>query len=180
MAVNLRIMYDDRADLEISASRHSIFCELPALMNTLMDIANIHPFDVPGYSQSWIVRSKYQFQRAAQLALFEAYQTTTPEFFRAKVLSWKRSGVEIPFGPFGDAYKTKDDVKNESKFRARKNILMMATHMGSVSCENPDCRTLTGFIEQLLRCSRCKCVSYCSKECQLAHWKAYRPTCPKP
>ena len=30
---------------------------------------------------------------------------------------------------------------------------------------------------QLLRCSQCKIVTYCSNKCQKAHWKAHKPTC---
>lgn len=31
--------------------------------------------------------------------------------------------------------------------------------------------------ENLSKCSRCKCVYYCSKECQKSHWKAHKPKC---
>ena len=31
----------------------------------------------------------------------------------------------------------------------------------------------------LLKCSKCKAVSYCSKECQLADWPAHKPMCQK-
>ncbi len=34
--------------------------------------------------------------------------------------------------------------------------------------------------EGLKRCMRCKCVAYCSKSCQVAHWKQqHRPMCDK-
>ena len=32
----------------------------------------------------------------------------------------------------------------------------------------------------LLKCSRCKSVFYCSKECQKFHWKAHKPNCQPP
>lgn len=32
----------------------------------------------------------------------------------------------------------------------------------------------------LLKCSRCKSVFYCSKECQKLHWKAHKPSCKPP
>lgn len=28
-----------------------------------------------------------------------------------------------------------------------------------------------------LKCSRCRCVSYCSSECQKSDWKAHKPCC---
>ena len=41
-------------------------------------------------------------------------------------------------------------------------------------CENPDC-VKSGE----LRCSRCKCSYYCSKECQQLCWKTHKKTCKK-
>ena len=41
-------------------------------------------------------------------------------------------------------------------------------------CENPDC-VKSGE----LRCSRCKCSYYCSKECQQFCWKTHKKTCKK-
>ena len=34
--------------------------------------------------------------------------------------------------------------------------------------------------EHLSKCSRCKSVFYCSKECQKSHWKAYKANCKLP
>ena len=31
-----------------------------------------------------------------------------------------------------------------------------------------------------MKCSRCKSVFYCSKECQKSHWKAHKPNCKSP
>ena len=42
----------------------------------------------------------------------------------------------------------------------------------SSSCERKEC-DLNG----TLRCSRCKDVSYCSKECQTSHWKEHKKDC---
>jgi len=39
----------------------------------------------------------------------------------------------------------------------------------------PNCRTTS----QLRHCGRCKSVSYCSRECQIAHYKQHRPFCIK-
>lgn len=34
--------------------------------------------------------------------------------------------------------------------------------------------------KNLSKCSRCKSVFYCSKECQKSHWKAHKPNCKSP
>ncbi|KAK7734365.1 hypothetical protein SLS57_000059 [Botryosphaeria dothidea] len=32
----------------------------------------------------------------------------------------------------------------------------------------------------LNRCSRCRAVAYCSKDCQYAHWPTHKPDCKRP
>ncbi|KAG2494650.1 hypothetical protein HYH03_007166 [Edaphochlamys debaryana] len=42
-------------------------------------------------------------------------------------------------------------------------------------CANPNCFNIAGGSEaelQLQRCGKCKSVSYCCRECQMAHWRA--------
>jgi hypothetical protein len=39
-------------------------------------------------------------------------------------------------------------------------------------CSNPECGGIGP-----KRCSRCKQVRYCGRECQLAHWKAHKADC---
>jgi hypothetical protein len=34
-------------------------------------------------------------------------------------------------------------------------------------------------VEQLKNCARCRAVNYCSKDCQIKGWKAYKPLCLK-
>ncbi|KAJ1412261.1 ankyrin repeat-containing domain protein [Ochromonadaceae sp. CCMP2298] len=48
-------------------------------------------------------------------------------------------------------------------------------------CGNPAC----GKSEQqagrkLSKCDKCRCVRYCSRECQVAAWRAHKPQCRKP
>ena len=42
------------------------------------------------------------------------------------------------------------------------------------ACGNPDCSEAASKL-----CQRCEQVSYCSRDCQLTHWKAHKKTCGK-
>jgi len=49
-------------------------------------------------------------------------------------------------------------------------------------CYNPQCNISTGTGGRVERsktkyCSLCRCVAYCSRECQKAHWKKHKPKC---
>jgi hypothetical protein len=46
--------------------------------------------------------------------------------------------------------------------------------------QRPRCAACGKADVQMQRCSRCKAVSYCGRECQAADWKAHKPTCKKP
>jgi len=39
------------------------------------------------------------------------------------------------------------------------------------------CSACMRVVNRTMRCSRCKRVAYCSKECQKAHWKTHKPFC---
>ena len=48
-------------------------------------------------------------------------------------------------------------------------------------CYNPECSTPNGKVERskTMYCSRCRCVTYCSPECQKANWKLHKAACDK-
>ena len=48
-------------------------------------------------------------------------------------------------------------------------------------CFNKQCDFPSGIVERskTMYCSRCRCVTYCSPECQKANWKLHRSACDK-
>ena len=49
-----------------------------------------------------------------------------------------------------------------------------------VGCNNPTCLNLSGMLESTASrkaCTGCNVAHYCSRECQVGHWKEHRPTC---
>jgi len=46
-------------------------------------------------------------------------------------------------------------------------------------CFNLQCNNNSGLVERskTMYCSRCRCVAYCSRECQKAHWPMHREDC---
>jgi len=43
-----------------------------------------------------------------------------------------------------------------------------ATELEQKKCANPSC-----YNDASMKCSRCKCVSYCGSDCQKIHWKSH-------
>merc|ERR1712087_242685 len=53
-----------------------------------------------------------------------------------------------------------------------------AKHTGKLRlCDS--CGKLETKKGEMLACSKCHKVTYCSKECQIAHWKAHKSDCKK-
>ena len=63
----------------------------------------------------------------------------------------------------------------DEKYEEVKHI----TKMGM--CNNPECSVSNGRVERSKTkyCSRCRRLTYCSRECQEAHWMTHKPFCDK-
>ena len=61
----------------------------------------------------------------------------------------------------------------DEKYEEVKHI----TKMGS--CYNPKCSIPGRRVERskIKDCSRCRCATYCSRECQVADWSRHKPAC---
>lgn len=46
-----------------------------------------------------------------------------------------------------------------------------------VKCHADDCKTIESTSCKFSLCSRCRKASYCSKNCQVRHWKVHKPNC---
>ena len=60
--------------------------------------------------------------------------------------------------------------------------LLQAEVPCTVGCSNPACVDLNGASEVKVSCKACTCckvVYYCSRECQVAHWKVHKGICKK-
>ena len=64
----------------------------------------------------------------------------------------------------------------------RVSQLLLAEVPCTLGCANPECVELRGSSEVKVSskaCTACKVVCYCSKACQVAHWKGHRVLCKK-
>ena len=61
----------------------------------------------------------------------------------------------------------------DKKYQDVKSITKLST------CYNPKCSNLGVKVERSKAkyCSRCRCATYCSRECQEADWGAHAPNC---
>ena len=47
-------------------------------------------------------------------------------------------------------------------------------------CDNPDCvQPNRAFGLPLMKCTKCRCVRYCGRDCQTAHWTVHKKMCKK-
>mmetsp|Transcript_26864 Transcript_26864/g.74036 ORF Transcript_26864/g.74036 Transcript_26864/m.74036 type:complete len:94 (+) Transcript_26864:2-283(+) len=65
--------------------------------------------------------------------------------------------------------------RKEARAGAREK-LDTGTTMQTVSCCSPDCDTKVD-VTPTTKCCPCHKVLYCSKECQVKHWKAHKKVC---
>ncbi|GKY90815.1 hypothetical protein MPSEU_000054300 [Mayamaea pseudoterrestris] len=115
--------------------------------------------------------------RAAKKALKKAFSAKSVSSFRSHVSSWKKIGAvaNVPLDPelMLQMYRGHERANED----ARNAYLRAALVVPPIySCCFPDC-CKADENSKMFNCSRCKSIDYCSKECQVAHWKAHKKDC---
>ena len=67
--------------------------------------------------------------------------------------------------------------KKPCRRAAAHEVAAGGTDDGDDTCSG--CRSAEVKAEDLFQCSGCRCVMYCSRECQLGHWRKHKKACRK-
>jgi hypothetical protein len=126
-----------------------------------------------------ILLPSYRKKTEARKALSRAYATVSVDDFNEAILSCKREGGE--FESYPSVYATfihgRFKSGTEHKKSLRDSLREQVIGGAQSQCDNPGCRQDFVYESELRRCSKCKASAYCSRECQVAHWKAHKILC---
>jgi hypothetical protein len=59
----------------------------------------------------------------------------------------------------------------------REAVIAMHRACPFAPCAHHTCSHVEKKVKQYLKCSSCKLVAYCSRQCQVDHWKTHKPFC---
>jgi len=117
-----------------------------------------------------VIQDKFRDSQRATIAIFESFLGGTIQSFQGKLQGYQimplsslpgLSSINVP--------------RKEARAGAREK-LDTGTTMQTVSCCSPDCDTKVD-VTPTTKCCPCHKVLYCSKECQVKHWKAHKKVC---
>jgi|UniRef100_K3WX20 tetratricopeptide (TPR) repeat protein len=74
-----------------------------------------------------------------------------------------------------DSWVTRDEIAKVYEAHGDCAMALQTRVPGKRICSSEGCKA-TGF-DKLHGCSRCKCVFYCDKSCQMDDWKRHKPLC---
>eukprot|EP00984_Skeletonema_dohrnii_P010150 scaffold3941_cov78-Skeletonema_dohrnii-CCMP3373.AAC.4 len=175
--------YSDKdGDVPISecliAAEDATLDKFAAVWNDSAKMESVISYFLYGGTQ-YILAGNYD--NARQLAVFARYieQQTAVELHQTQALAnWPKiqemfdSDIHTLVKFF---WKRIQCACLDEKYEEVKNI----TKMGF--CYNPECKFPNRMPDRrnTMYCSRCRCVTYCSPECQKADWKLHRSACDK-
>jgi hypothetical protein len=128
-----------------------------------------------------MVKSQYHAKSAARKAIAAAFKTKTAEEFTQMLRHWKQAGAPLDVAitnkqKQGVDYSTARGLKSAAKNDMRSNARQQST-VPERKCYYPDCPLGHIALDKLSQCAKCKIAQYCSRDCQVAHWKDHKPMC---
>ena len=141
-----------------------------------------------------VLKPEFRNDDIARRAVLKALQTQSVEDFRAAVGSWTGDPQDFKFEvkctTESGSRKVVQELKRKSTESARSYTRESAQKRGSsileevaqagvnrALCNNPSCTQQNILEDKPSRCSRCKASFYCSRDCQVAHWKVHKQSC---
>ena len=127
------------------------------------------------------LKPKFRKENVARRALLNALHSNSVEDFHSAVRYWTVHPDDWDLHPIcamatNDPTAAAKEFKRECKKRVRSSV-RQAAQAHEVLCDNPGCRQDQVLKDKPSRCSRCKASFYCSRDCQLAHWKTHKHEC---
>jgi MYND finger len=160
-------------------------CILMGILQMLLCVAGFQTSQKIKLSTNKVsLRPKYRNASAALAALIEACHSGTVEGFRSKVIGCRRNdSVQLLFrlnpAPARPSHLQLDRAKKVIQKVCCDGFKTSTSRKCSFfSCQNHEVlnTTTSKGIGTLMQCP-CKTVTYCSKECQAADWKAHKKYC---
>jgi hypothetical protein len=59
----------------------------------------------------------------------------------------------------------------------RQSVIKLNKASPLAPCANPSCDAFEKKVKGFSSCSRCRTVAYCSRSCQMEHWKTHKKSC---
>jgi hypothetical protein len=175
LVVELLYTYHDRNLVEFNKT--GPLADLYHLLNVILYASGTAKISKTLSSQQlMLVAAKYRKQAGARNALMMACKTESVSAFRTEVFSWKAKGANIINGFTGAAPTAFGGPPKGTSAFARSRSRECAPVIYK-TCANPSCPDRVVVAAKLSLCSKCKAVEYCTRECQVAHWKVHKHTC---